>query len=175
MKTEKKRLSQEDMGKLSKEGQELVRELYEALDSSTAEAEKLEKALEKKRAELGLTKAGECPPAVTEWQCVSREWWRLPVCLLTMPDFSLSDIVLCAYLIDVTKRGEREVLLSCPHASARTGISMRQVKASMKKLTAHSLIETTQTGREVKVKLTGAVYLMSDRGYRSEPAEGGVI
>lgn len=182
-----KRLSQEDMNKLSEDGKRVITELYRELD--VAERKKMEareaeakasaelaKLLKAKRKELGLdTKTDPDAPTLSEWQCTSREWWRIPVCLLTMPEFSLSDVVLCAYLIDVTKRGQREVLLSRPHASERTGISIAQVSRGLKKLESRNLIETIQTGREVKVKLTGAMHLMSDRDYRSEPAEGGVI
>jgi len=189
-----KRLTNEDMNKLSEDGQRLITELYRELDVAERKKKEAREAEAKATAELmkhirakqkELETAGELPegthkqdpdaPTLSEWKAVSREWWRLPVCLLTMPDFSLSDVVLCAYLIDVTKRGQREVLLSRPHVSERTAFSTKQISRSLKKLESRNLIETTQTGREVKVKLTGAMHLMNDRDYRAEPKEGGVI
>lgn len=189
-----KRLPQEDFGKLSEDGKRLVIELYRQLDETERMKKKALEENAKANAELmklirakqkEMEEAGELPegthkldadaPALNEWQYVSREWWRLPVCLLTMPEFSLADVVLCAYLIDVTKRGTSERLLSRPHVSERTGLSIRQITGSLRKLTARNLIETTQTGREVKVKLTGAMHLMGDRDYRAEPKEGGII
>lgn len=183
-----KRIPQEELDKLSEESRQLIEELYKQAEpkpdyeaaKANAELERLIKAKQKE-----LEKAGDLPegthkhdsdaPKLNEWKCVSHEWWRLPVCLLTMPEFSLSDAVVLAYLIDVTNAGTREILLSRPHVSGRIGISIRQVTNSLQKLEARNLIQTKQTGREIRVSLTGASYILPPRESRMQPNEGGEI
>lgn len=179
-----KRIPQEELAKLSEESRQLIEELYKQAepkpdDEATKANAELERLLKAKRKEF--QKSGEIPKQdadalkISEWKCVTHEWWRLPVCLLTMPEFSSLDAVLLAYLIDVTNAGTREILLSRPHVSERTGISTKQITRTLQKLEARNLIETKQTGREVKVTLTGATYILSPRESRMQPNEGGEI